>query len=295
MNDQLNVLKDRISVMLQKIATKTVSREEGAMFLNDLMRHSKNKSEILAMILELGQTPPSRVLAKTVYHVLSLTNNTDFARILEAGLEHADEEVCIFSAEGLARYKNDSARNTLLRHLLDTSYHARKASAKVLLKYWGKEGIRLVVAHGLHHQDLYIRVTAASVLADAGAPGLAALLEVMESDDMPAIQSAAEALIPFSTSLKKEDVPKLIHALETAVAARQPTTVVALLKLFVVLKELLSGFEEYLAILLNDTFEPVRQSARQALNAVGTEQANMLLSNARMPAASTGFLTDDPE
>src|SRR5271169_6809880 len=176
MLDQTNALKDKITAMMQKIAAKTVSREEGALYLNDLMRRSQDKSKLQRVLLELGQAPPSLVLAKTIFHVISLTNNVDFAPSLEAGLKHPDEEVCIFSAEGLARYKNDMAKDTLVRHLVNVLYHIRKTSAKILVKSWGKEGIRLVVAHGLHHNDLYIRDTAASVLANAGAPGLSALL-----------------------------------------------------------------------------------------------------------------------
>ncbi|HYA86465.1 MAG TPA: HEAT repeat domain-containing protein [Nitrospirota bacterium] len=291
---QANDLKDKITAMMLKVAAKTVSREEGALYLNDLMRRSMDKSKLQRVLLELGQSPPSLVLAKTVFHVISLTNNVAFVEILEAGLKHKDEEVCIFSAEGLARYKNDRARDMLLRHLVDDLYHIRKTSAKVLVTWWGSEGIRLVVAHGLHHHDLYIRDTAASVLADAGAPGLSALLEVIESDNADAIQSAIEALIPFWGRLKKEHVPKLIRALETAIISRQSTTIIAILRLLALLKGLLSGFEEYLAILLNETYEPVRQAASQTLKAVGTERAHMLLSDGRTLTTRTGFLTDDP-
>jgi HEAT repeat protein len=293
MKVQANDLKDKITAMMLKVAAKTVSREEGALYLNDLMRHSQDKNILQRVLLALGQAPPSLVLAKTLFHVISLTNNEVFAQSLEAGLKHADGEVRVFSAEGLARFKNDLARDTLLRHLVDDSYHVRKASAKVLVNRWGKEGIRLVVTHGLHHPDLYIRDTAASVLASAGAPGISALLEVIESDNMDAVQSATEALIPVWSSLKKEHVPKLIHALETAVISGQSTGIIALLKLLALLKGFLSGFEEYLAILLNETYWPVQEAARQTLNAVGTERASMLLSGVRTPAPRTGFFTDD--
>ena len=290
---QTHDLKDKITAMMLKVAAKTVSREEGAMYLNDLMRCSRDKSKLQRVLLELGQSPPSLVLAKTIFHVISLTYNVAFVQSLEAGLKHADEEVCIFSAEGLARYKSDMARDTLLRHLVDDLYHIRKASAGVLVKFWGKEGIRLVVAHGLHHHDLYIRDTAASVLVNAGAPGISALLDVIESDDMDAVGSAIEALMPAWRRLKKEHIPILIHALETSTISRQSTKIIALLNLLALLKESLSGYEEYLAILLSETYEPVRQAARQTLNAIGTERAHFLLSGLRTPTPRTGFLTDD--
>ena len=258
---QTHDLKDKITAMMLKVAAKTVSREEGAMYLNDLMRCSRDKSKLQRVLLELGQSPPSLVLAKTIFHVISLTYNVAFVQSLEAGLKHADEEVCIFSAEGLARYKSDMARDTLLRHLVDDLYHIRKASANVLV--------------------------------NAGAPGISAILDVIESDDMDAVGSAIEALMPAWRRLKKEHIPILIHALETSTISRQSTKIIALLNLLALLKESLSGYEEYLAILLSETYEPVRQAARQTLNAIGTERAHILLSGLRTPTPRTGFLTDD--
>lgn len=272
-------VRDQIIAMFLKIAAKTITREEGTLLLNDLVRVSTDKSEVRKIILDLCQTPPKDVYVKTIFHTVALARNQAFTKILEIGLEHKSEETSIVAADGLSSLGNEEARNALVTHLINDSYHVRKASGDVLIKGWGREGVKLVTSRGLTHPEVYYRYTAASSLARAGKMGIAALLELFGSNDMNAIQSASEALSEAKNALEKEDVPKLTHALGVAVGCKHSNAVISLLKLLGVMKEKVEGFEEQIAVLLNYDYEPVRTAAKNALVLINTVKARELLSS----------------
>lgn len=284
MMEQPRSIRDQIVTMFMKIAAKTISREEGTLLLNDLARGSiNNKMEVFKVILDLCQKPPKDVYVKTMFHTVALAKNPAFTKILEVGLEHKNEEISIVCADGLANLGNDEARDSLTHHLINDSYHVRKASGDVLIKGWGKMGIKLVIANGLSHPETYYRYTAALSLARSGKAGISALLDVFISNNLNAIQSAAEALSEFENAVGKEDVPKIVHALEVAVANKHSNAVVALLKLLGAMKEKVGGFEEHIAVLMDHSYEPVRVAAHNALASVATEKANLLLSSPKTP------------
>lgn len=285
MAEQPKSIRDQIVAMFLKIAAKTISREDGTLFLNDLMKRSDvaTKKEINRIILDLCQKPPKDIYVKTMFHTVALAKNPAFTKLLEVGLEHKNEEISIICADGLASLGNDEARDSLTHHLINDSYHVRKASGDVLIKGWGRMGIKLVVANGLSHPEIYYRYTAALSLARSGKAGISALLDVFVSNNLNAIQSAAEALSEFEKAVGKEEVPRLVHALETAVANKHSNAVIALLKLLGTMKEKVSGFEEHIAVLLDHNYEPVRIAAHSALASVATEKANLLLSPSKTP------------
>lgn len=282
MAEQPKSIRDQIVAMFLKIAAKTISREEGTLLLNDLVRGGiNNKMEVFRVILDLCQKPPKDVYVKTMFHTVALAKNPAFTKILEVGLEHKNEEISIVCADGLANLGNDEARDSLTSHLINDSYHVRKASGDVLIKGWGKMGIKLVVANGLSHPETYYRYTAALSLVRSGKAGVSALLEVFVSNNMNAIQSAAEALSEFEKVVGKEDVPKLVHALEAAVANKHSNAVISLLKLLGTMKDKVSGFEEHIAVLMDHDYELVRVAAHNALASVATEKASLLLSSSK--------------
>lgn len=283
MAEQPKSSKDQIVAMFSKIAAKTISREEGTLFLNYLHKSSSDKSEVRRIVIELSEKPPKDVHVKTIFHTVALAKNPAFTKILEVGLEHKNEEVSIVCADGLAILGNDEARDSLTQHLGNDSYHVRKASGDVLIKGWGRMGIKLVVANGLSHPETYYRYTAALSLARSGKAGISALLEVFVSNNFNAIQSAAEALSEGRDAVGREEVPRLVHALETAVANKHSNAVIALLKLLGTMKEKVGGFEEHIAVLLDYSYEPVRIAAHNALASVATEKASQLLSNEKAP------------
>ena len=278
MVEQPKSLRDQIVAMFLKIAAKTISREEGTLLLNDLQRRASDKSEVRRIIIDLCEKPPKDVNVKTIFHTVALTKNPAFTKILEVGLEHKSEDISIVAADGLASLGNDEARDSLAHHLISDSYHVRKASGDVLIKWWGKMGIKLVAMHGLSHPETYYRYTAALSLARSGKAGISVLLETFSSNNMNAIQSAADALSEVENAVGKEEVPKLVYALETAVANKHSTAVIALLKLLGAMKGKVSGFEEHIAVLTDYNYEPVRIAANNALASVATEKANLLLS-----------------
>ena len=284
MAEQPKSLRDQIVTMFLKIAARTISREEGTLLLNDIVRGNiNNKIEVVRTILDLCQKPPKDIYVKTVFHTIALAKNPVFTKILEVGLEHKNEEISIVCADGLANLGNDEARDSLTQHLTNDSYHVRKASWDVLIKGWGRMGVKLVVANGLSHPETYYRYTAALSLARGGKAGISALLEVFISNNMNAIQSAAEALSEFENVVGKEDVPKLVHALEAAVANKHSNAILALLKLLGTMKDKVSGFEEHIAVLTDYNYEPVRIAAHNALASVATEKASLLLSPSKIP------------
>lgn len=279
MAEQPKSIRDQIVAMFLKIAAKTISREEGTLLLNGLAKGGiNNKIEVARVIIDLCQKPPKDVYIKTMFHTVALAKNPAFTKILEVGLEHKNEEISIVCADGLANLGNDEARDSLTSHLINDSYHVRKASGDVLIKGWGKMGIKLVVANGLSHPETYYRYTAALSLVRSGKAGVSALLEVFVSNNMNAIQSAAEALSEFENAVGKEEVPRLVHALESAVNCKHTNAVTALLKLLGALKDRAGGFEEHIAVLLDYDSEPVRIAAGNALASISTVRAKELLS-----------------
>jgi HEAT repeat protein len=286
----------KVEAMFHKVSSKTITREEGALLLNDLVKQSADKGALLRIIRDFCQKPPSDVLVKTIFHTVALANNPEFEPILEASLDHDNEEVSFVSAEGLARFRSDKAKNALVRNLDNAVYHVRKASGDVLIRGWGKEGISLVVTHGLSHPDLYVRETAASRLAGNGKRGISALIDVMETNNLDAIHSAAEALIEAGiSSAEKDQVKKIIHALTLADSGRQSATVITLMNLLSVLQESVEGFEEYIAAFLSHDAELVRQAARRTLASLATKRAGELISSPLKQHRIQGYLTEEED
>ncbi len=181
------------------------------------------------------------------------------------------------SAEGLSKYHSVIARETLARHLVNPSYHLRKASGNSLIKGWGKEGAKMVVTYGLCNPELLIRDTAATALVKSGEVGVTALVDALELADMNAVRSAADALLGARDFIKAEHVPKIIHALVSAADQKSIETILALLNLLGALKSLAAGYEEYVAHMMYSGSRSVSSAARAALIDIGTDKAVTLL------------------
>lgn len=278
--EQPKTLIAQIARMFEKIAARTITREEGTLFLNDLVRRSKDKDAVVWAIMELCKMPPRGVYEKTIFHTVALSRNEAFEPILRIGLGHKNEEISLVSAEGLSKLETDRAKQILVEHLSNDSYHVRKASATALIRGFGREGLQLVRTHGLSHPETYYRLTSAYALANAGKMGIAILLEVLGLSDINALGTVAEALADVAGKLDKKDMPVLAHALETAVNSKHPQAVLAILsvlKLFTAVSEKAEGFEEHIAVLLRHGYEPVRNAAREALGRIGSEKARKFI------------------
>ncbi len=262
----MNSVRDKLSSMFQKVMAGTVTREEGAMLINDLVK--TDQVETLKELGHLIENPPPNVYPKTVLHTIALTRNSVFNGLLVMGLEHQNEDVSILAAGLLAQLKTDEARKALIEHLDSGDYNVRKASARALVEGFGAEGIKIVTDHILSNPEYFCRASFAQALAGTGREGIEALVDVLRSGRLGAMANAAEALSTVADRLEDSDLPVLVQALTVAGDGGDPLCVVQLLKVFGALNVRARPFKEYIKAFAEDPSEQVRIAAVSALDAV---------------------------
>ncbi len=263
----MKTIREKLISMFLKVMARTVTREEGAMLINDLVK--TNQTETLRELSLLIQNPPPNVYAKTVLHTVALTRNRVFNGLLVTGLNHPNEDVSILAASLLAQLRTSEAKDALVEHLESGDYNVRKASARALVEGFGKEGIRIVKERILSHPEYFCRASFAQALTDVGRDGIEALLEVLRSGNLGAMTNAAEALSHVPDRLEDGDIPVLVEALTVAGDGRDPMCVVQILNALAALNSRARPFMDFVRVFLKDRSEQVRNTAAGAVQAIG--------------------------
>ncbi len=252
--------------MFAKVTAGTVTREEGAMLLNHLAR--ENPAETAKELAALIENPPAGVFAKTILHTAALSRNKAFFDIFVANLGSADEELSGLSAEELAKLRTAESRQALVEHLNDGAYHVRRASAAALLNF--DDGPDILKKQILTNPEPLFRSSSAEVLIDAGKRGMDRLLDVLNSDNLDAVASAAEALVRKAGDLAEKDVAKVFEALMNAGdrPESQPYGIIELLKVAASLGKKAKGYEGYVMAFSDHPSEGVRKEASKALSEI---------------------------
>lgn len=264
----MSTIREKITNMFLKITAGTITREEGTMLLNHLVK--ENPKETVKEAAFLIDHPPQNVFSKTVLHTVALTRNKAFFNLIVVSLENRNEDVSILAAEELARQRSGEARNVLTEHLLNEAYHVRKASSIALAKGFGKEGLEILKSHILTHKEQFFRTTSAVGLLSAGEKGVTSLLDLLESDDSGAIITAADALGRETQRVKDEDMPKMIDSLMRAGDRKDAAAILALLKTIAMFRGRAKRFEDYVLALKDYPFEMVRSEAQKTVKMINS-------------------------
>ncbi len=252
--------------MFSKVMAGTVTREEGAMFLNHLGK--ENLVETGRELAVLVETPPPGVFSKTILHTIALSRNKAFHNILVENLVNKNEELSMLAASEMARLRNEEAKNVLTEHLNNDVYHVRKASAMALLTF--EDGIEILRRHITTHPEPFYRLTSAQALLQAGRKGIECLLTVLNSDNQGAVITAADVLIKTQGGLEEIDAARIFEALMNAGDKKdsQPASIVELLKVAASLKEKARGYEGYVMAFADHPSKSVRKEAAKTLSQI---------------------------
>lgn len=254
--------KEKLANMFQKVMAGTVTREEGAILLNDLVR--EDPAGTVSELAVLIEDPPAGVFPKTIVHTIALARNKVFFNIMLKSLQHRSEDVSMLAAEELARQRTNESRDALSERLNSEVFHVRKASAAALVQGFS-EGLEIVRKHMLEHDEPLFRLTSAQGLLLGGRKGVAALLNVLATGSGGGIATAAEALMSASDTLEDADIPKLFEALMNAGDRKDAQAVIELLKVAGSLKGRARGFESFIQAFADYPFEAVKSEAGKAL------------------------------
>jgi len=258
-------IRDQLINMFSKIMAGTVTREEGTMLLNDLVKDERETT--LKELFSLIDTPPTGVYPQTILHTIALSRNKDFYPIMTDCLEHKNEEVSMLAARELGRLKTDEAKQVLIEHLDSDIYHVRKVSAEILSSIFS-DGVALVEKHLLSHAETFFRSTSAEALTKAGPEGMEALLRVLNSGRPGAMATAAEAVAPFASELAREDARKIVEALMKAGDQDNAPLITEMLKIVASLKERAQGFEDYVLAFKDYPSDVVRGEVENTLKEI---------------------------
>lgn len=240
----MSSIKEKLTSMFSKVMAGTVTREEGTMLLNHLVK--EDKAGTLSELAELIVTPPSGVFPKTVLHTIALARNKAFNNLLISCLEHKNEDVVVMAAQELARLRTEESSRVLHEHLSSEAYYVRKASATALAEVFGPDGIKILSEHILTHPEPFYRITSANAMLRAGKKGREALLEILHAGNTAGVATAAEALLAAGDVLTDEDVPKVFSALMEAGDRKDTASIIELLKVIASLKGRASRYRGFI-------------------------------------------------
>lgn len=264
-SNPMSTTREKLANMFSKVMAGTVTREEGTMLLNHLV-----KEDQVGTIKELSYLidyPPPGVFPKTILHTISLSRNKAFYNIMVGSLEHKNEDVSILAAQELARLKTSDAKVVLVEHLNSEVYHVRKASAIALVQGF-TEGIDIVRKHLMDQAEPFYRSTSAQALLTGGRKGMEALLHILNSGEPGPVASAAEVVMGASSRLDAADVPKIFEALMLAGDRKDSRTIIEILKVVTALGGRARGFEGYVQAFTDYPFDAVRNEAADALKVI---------------------------
>lgn len=268
----MSSIKDQLSNMLSKVMAGTVTREEGSMLLNDLLK--EGEAETLRELTYLVENPPPGVPQKTILHTIAFARNKAFFKIMASSLENENDEVSVQAAHELARFKTDEAKDVLIEHLSAETYQIRKASASAFAQSFGAEGIEILREHILAPPDPLYRATSAEALLGAGRPGLEALLSILSSADPGPIQAVVEVIGSGGGELSDEDMRRIVDALLLAGDREDALAITALLKAVASFGPRAMSLEAYVMAFADHPAEVVRNAAQGTLEKIrheGTE------------------------
>lgn len=257
--------RDKLAHMFSKVMAGTVTREEGTLLLNHLV-----KEDLAGTIKELAYLidyPPPGVFPKTILHTIALSRNKAFYNIMVGSLEHKNEEVSILAAQELARLKTSEAKVVLVEHLSSEVYHVRKASAIALVEGFA-EGIDIVRRHLMDQAEPFYRSTSALALLTGGRKGMDALLAILNSGEPGPVSTAAETVMGATSRLDAGDIPKVFEALMLAGDRKDSRTIIELLKVATALGGRARGFDGYVQAFVDYPSDAVRNEAVDALRVI---------------------------
>lgn len=265
-SNPMSTTREKLANMFSKVMAGTVTREEGTLLLNHLVKEDQvGTIKELAYLIDY---PPPGVFPKTILHTVSLSRNKAFYNIMVGSLEHKNEEVSILAAQELARLKTSDAKVVLVEHLNSEVYHVRKASAIALVQGFADDGIEIVRKHLMGQAEPFYRSTSAQALLTGGRKGVDALLHILNSGEPGPVASAAEIVMGASSRLDAADVPKIFEALMLAGDRKDSRTIIELLKVVTALGGRARGFEGYVQAFTDYPFDAVRNEAVDALKVI---------------------------
>ncbi len=259
----MNTIRDKLSSMFSKVMAGTVTREEGAILINSLVR--EDRAETVKVLAEMLENPPPGVFPKTILHTVSLCRNKAFNNLLISALEHTNEEVSILAAQGLASLRTEEARNVLIDHLESDVYHVRKASANALVEGFGEEGVKILTKHVLSQSEPFYISTSVDAIVKAGRKGVDALIGLLGSDNQNVVVCTAEVLSNIKDELKEDDIRRIVDALMSAGDRNNTSAIIPLLKVMSALQGKAKRFREYIQVFAEYPVETVQDAAREAL------------------------------
>lgn len=256
-------MREQLVNMFTKIMAGTVTREEGTMLINHLVRASQ--AEAVKELSALIETPPPGVFPKTILHTVSLSRNKALHNIIIAGLEHKNEDVSILAAQELASQKTIEAKSVLVEHLDSEVYHVRKASAIALARGFAEDGLEILKRHMLEHQEPFYRSTTAQALLMAGKNGVETLLSILSTGNTGAMETVSEVLVSSNDAISGADIPKIFDALMKAGDRKDSSAVIALLRVAGSLGHRAKGYEGFVMAFTDHQYDVVRKEANNAL------------------------------
>ncbi len=257
---------DKLTAMFSKIIAGTVSREEGAILINHLVR--ENRDETINSLAYLIENPPRNVFQKTVLHTIALARNKALFRIMADSIHSKNEDVSYMAASELARLRTENARETLIQNLDHDVFHVRRNAAVALARDYGKEGIDILRKHILSHEEPFYRATSAQGLAAAGARGIEALFSILAEDAPGPALTAAETLAAMEGGLDARHLPVAVEALLRAGDRRDIPLVVELLKVMARFGREALRYETFLTAFTSDTSESIRLEAQKTMQRI---------------------------
>jgi len=261
----MSSIKEKLTNMFSKVMAGTVTREEGTMLINHLVK--EDQAGTVSELAYLVENPPPGVFQKTILHTIALARNKAFFGIMVACLEHRNEEVSVLAAQELAKLRTAEARETLVEHLDSESYHVRKSSAQAIGEGFA-DGVEVLKDHVLRHPESFFRLTSAHALLKSGKKGVDALLSVLMSGNQGAMSTAAEVLVAEADSLDQSEVSRVFDALMVAGDSKDSQSIVELLKVVAALKGKAGGFEGFVLAFADYPSDMVRGAAQAALKMI---------------------------
>lgn len=262
----MNPFVDRLTAMFSKIIAGTVSREEGAILINHLVK--ENSIETISALTYLIENPPRNVFQKTVLHTIALARNKALFKIMAESIHSQDEDVSFLAASELARLRTEGAKTTLIENLDNEIYHVRKSAAMALAEDYGDDGLNVLKEHMLDHEEPFYRATSAQGLVCAGASGINTLFSILQTDKEGPVFSSAEALTGFEGEIKANLIPVAIEALMKAGDRRNIPLVVELLRLLALCNKEALKYEPFIAAFTDDNSESIRLEAQKTLHTI---------------------------
>jgi HEAT repeat protein len=263
----MSEIRHKLMNMFSKVMAGTVTREEGAMLINHIVKEDEQGA--LRELSLLIDNPPPNVYQKTILHSIALARNKAFFPLMVAALDHKNEAVSIFAANELARLRTDEAKDVIVDHLNSEAYHVRKASACALAEIFGNDGMDILKGHILSHSEPFYRATSAQGLLAAGRHGIEVLVDILSAGRPEAVSSAAEAIVSSGIALKDEDQKRIIDSLLAAGDRNDTQSIIGLIKAVASFRIKAKSYEGYVRAFEDHPSESVRSEAHITLGKLG--------------------------